>query len=173
MIEIVSWNDYGESSYIGPIKGAQPNSQAWVDGFDHSAFLDLTKYFSTAYKTGSYPTIEEDKLYLFARPHAKDATATADSVAKPTNADMAEDALFGIVLASEAGDVTVTAGNNVWTAQVQPGLSQVSVPLSAGDGMGMTLSRNGQTVVQLNPGEFTFEASPSTYNFNAFAVHSG
>jgi len=27
--------DYGESHYIGPIEGAQPNSQAWVNGFDH------------------------------------------------------------------------------------------------------------------------------------------
>lgn len=34
-VEIVTWNDFGESHYIGPIHGAQPNSQAWVDGFDH------------------------------------------------------------------------------------------------------------------------------------------
>ena len=36
IVEIVTWNDYGESHYIGPIHGAQPNSQAWVDGFDHT-----------------------------------------------------------------------------------------------------------------------------------------
>ena len=52
IVQIISWNgpwpnewrasnidpyspDYGESHYIGPIAGAQPNSQAWVDGFDH------------------------------------------------------------------------------------------------------------------------------------------
>lgn len=33
--QVVTWNDYGESHYIGPIEGAQPNSQAWVNGFDH------------------------------------------------------------------------------------------------------------------------------------------
>lgn len=32
LVEALTWNDYGESSYIGPIEGAQPNSQAWVDG---------------------------------------------------------------------------------------------------------------------------------------------
>lgn len=37
--QILSWNDYGESHYIGPIEGAQPNSQAWVDGFDHTGEL--------------------------------------------------------------------------------------------------------------------------------------
>jgi glucan endo-1,3-alpha-glucosidase len=36
LIEIPTWNDYGESHYIGPIEGSQPNSQAWVDGFDHT-----------------------------------------------------------------------------------------------------------------------------------------
>lgn len=36
LVEICTWNDFGESHYIGPIHGAQPNSQAWVDGFDHT-----------------------------------------------------------------------------------------------------------------------------------------
>lgn len=39
MVEIITWNDYGESHYIGPIKGAQPMSNAWVDGFDHTGTL--------------------------------------------------------------------------------------------------------------------------------------
>ena len=36
LVEVVTWNDYGESHYIGPIKGDQPKSNAWVDGFDHT-----------------------------------------------------------------------------------------------------------------------------------------
>ena len=36
LVEINTWNDYGESHYVGPIKGAQPNSQAWVDGYEHT-----------------------------------------------------------------------------------------------------------------------------------------
>ncbi|KAJ7697799.1 glycosyl hydrolase family 71-domain-containing protein [Mycena rosella] len=35
IVEVITWNDYGESHYVGPIEGAQPNSQAWVNGFDH------------------------------------------------------------------------------------------------------------------------------------------
>ena len=88
MVEILTWNDYGESSYIGPIKGEQPNSQAWVNGFNHTAFLDLTKYFVSAYKNGAYPPVQEDKIYLWARPHPKDATAQSDSVGKPRDADI-------------------------------------------------------------------------------------
>ena len=32
-------DDYGESHYIGPIEGAQPMSEAWVNGFDHQGNL--------------------------------------------------------------------------------------------------------------------------------------
>ncbi len=35
----------------------------------------MTKYFATAYKTGSYPAITNDIVYVWARPHPKDANA--------------------------------------------------------------------------------------------------
>ena len=35
-VEVITWNDYGESHYIGPIEGAQPMSQGWTTGFDHT-----------------------------------------------------------------------------------------------------------------------------------------
>jgi len=34
-------DDYGESHYIGPIEGAQPMSEAWVNGFDHQGISSL------------------------------------------------------------------------------------------------------------------------------------
>ena len=77
--------DYGESHYIGPIKGAQPNSQAWVDGFDHLPWLKLAGYFARAFKEGVYPRIEEDQIYMWARPHPKDAEAVGDKVPRPRN----------------------------------------------------------------------------------------
>jgi glucan endo-1,3-alpha-glucosidase len=41
LVQIISWNDYGESHYIGPIEGGQPMSQAWVDGNDHTGTHSL------------------------------------------------------------------------------------------------------------------------------------
>ncbi|CAL1711764.1 unnamed protein product [Somion occarium] len=32
IVQFISWNDYGESHYISPPRGAQPNSQAWPSG---------------------------------------------------------------------------------------------------------------------------------------------
>lgn len=36
LVEIISWNDFGESHYLGPVKGAMPSgSDRWVIGYDH------------------------------------------------------------------------------------------------------------------------------------------
>ena len=77
------YTDYGESHYIGPIKGAQPNSQAWVDGFPHDAWLDLNEYFARAFKDGAYPPVERDRVFMWSRPHLKAAEATDDRVPRP------------------------------------------------------------------------------------------
>lgn len=74
--------DYGESHYIGPIKGAQPNSQAWVDGYPHEAWLALNAYFAAAFKKGAYPPIKKDQIFLWARPHPK-AANSSDRVPRP------------------------------------------------------------------------------------------
>lgn len=84
IVQVISWNDYGESHYIGPIKGAQPNSQAGVDGYPHKAWLELNSYFARAFKTGRYPPVTRDKIYMWARPHPKDAWAP-DDVPRPRN----------------------------------------------------------------------------------------
>ena len=35
LVQVISWNDYGECHYMGPIAGAEPNSTSWTTGFDH------------------------------------------------------------------------------------------------------------------------------------------
>jgi len=74
--------DYGESHYIAPVRGAQPNSQAWVNGFPHAPWLVLNAYFARAFKEGRMPPIERDKIFIWARPHSKSATAS-DPVPRP------------------------------------------------------------------------------------------
>jgi hypothetical protein len=42
---------------FGPFKGDQPAGTTWATGFPHTAWFDLSAYYITAYKTGSYPAI--------------------------------------------------------------------------------------------------------------------
>ncbi|KAH9950531.1 glycoside hydrolase [Amylocystis lapponica] len=172
--EIITWNDYGESHYIGPIEGAQPNSQAWVDGFNHTGWLDMTNYYAQAFKTGSYPEITEDKIYMWARPHQKDATASNDGVGKPSNYELDQDNLWAVVFATAPSTVTLaTSDSNSQTFPVDAGVTKLTVPLTPGGYMHGTIARNGASVVDLRPADYTFQSNPQTYNYNAYVAYSG
>ncbi|KAF9049586.1 hypothetical protein BDZ89DRAFT_1057464 [Hymenopellis radicata] len=162
IVEINTWNDYGESHYIGPIKGAQPNSEAWTDGMNHTAWLGLTRYYATAFKTGAFPDVDKDQIYMWARPHSVLAEAQADSF---------EDAVWAVVLATAPATVTLsTSDTNSQTFDVPAGLSKLSISISAGDTMKGVIERDGDAVVELSPESFSFQGSPQTYNFNAFVA---
>ena len=93
--------DYGESSYVGPIGVDQPNSQAWVNGFDHQGdlrcrtsfyaltfdpgWLVLIEYYSRAFKLGAYPPIIRDRIFLWSRPHPANLLNVPDNVSIPNN----------------------------------------------------------------------------------------
>ncbi|GAW17645.1 hypothetical protein ANO14919_071050 [Xylariales sp. No.14919] len=54
-IEIITWNDFGESSYINAPISHQvvPGAETYVTGFDHTAFRFVLPYFISAYKAGN------------------------------------------------------------------------------------------------------------------------
>ncbi|PCH40092.1 glycoside hydrolase family 71 protein [Wolfiporia cocos MD-104 SS10] len=173
VVEIVTWNDYGESHYIGPIEGAQPNSQAWVDGMNHTGWLAMTNHYATAFRTGSYPEITTDQLYMWARPHPKNADASNDPVGKPTSYQLTQDLLWAVVFATEPSTVTLTTAPSVsQTFAVPAGVTKLSMALTPGSGMSGTITRNGATVVDVQADGFTFNANPTTYNYNAFVAYS-
>lgn len=90
-VEIVSWNDYGESHYINVINGDQPpESKVWTmnPDIDHTPYLSLQAFYSAAWKSGSLPAITQDKVWLTARPHAKAASGSSDSVPRPDGWDL-------------------------------------------------------------------------------------
>lgn len=169
-VEILTWNDYGESSYIGPIQGALPGySSKWVNGFDHQGLAPLTQYYATAYKTGQYPAITKDTLVLWSRPHAHDANAN-DYIGKPTGWDWTTDFVWAAVLATSDAVVTLTSGSNTQTFNVKAGLTKLKIANSPG-GMSGTISRNGGNVATATiNGQYTL--TPATYNYNYYVGSS-
>ncbi|KAL9112318.1 MAG: hypothetical protein Q9227_003436 [Pyrenula ochraceoflavens] len=55
MVEIISWNDYGESHYIGPVRdsGIPQGAGNYVSGMSHDAWRTLLPLYIDAYKAGS------------------------------------------------------------------------------------------------------------------------
>ncbi|KAB5588576.1 Glucan endo-1,3-alpha-glucosidase agn1 [Ceratobasidium theobromae] len=173
IVQVISWNDYGESTYVGPLTGAIPSSTTWINDFDHQGWLNMTFYYATAFKTGQYPIIVKDRIFLFARPHPANAKASNDTIEKPRDFELTEDRLGAVVFASAPGTVTLSADpSKPDTFEVPAGVSKLQIPLVPGQGIAATLTRNGTTVIKMKP-DFHFDPNPAKYNYNAatfFAV---
>ncbi|KAH7105054.1 glycosyl hydrolase family 71-domain-containing protein [Auriculariales sp. MPI-PUGE-AT-0066] len=53
IVELITWNDYGESHYmidINPIVGLDPDSTKYINGVDHTAWQVMTKYYISWFK---------------------------------------------------------------------------------------------------------------------------
>ncbi|KAI0250094.1 glycoside hydrolase [Lactifluus subvellereus] len=172
IVQVISWNDYGESHYLAPVRGAQPYSQGWVDGFPHEPWLVLNAYFARAFKEGRMQPIEQDQIFVWARPHPKDATAL-DPVSRPNNWQVTDDVFWVVVLARAPCTALLATGDEDPSQfSCSAGVSKLSYPLKVGCGMRVELIRHGAVVAQCNPGEYVFQAEPKVYNFNAYVAVS-
>lgn len=170
-VEVNTWNDYGESHYVGPIEGVQPMSQAWVNGFEHTGWLDLIAYYAAAFKTGTYPKITRDRTFLWARLFPAAATATNDSVGKPNNWQWTQDYLWAVVQLTAPANVTLTCGPSTSTTRVPAGTTKLKLPLTANCAVSSTITRGAKNTT-FAPSGMVFSTTPATYNFNAFVAAS-
>lgn len=138
-VEIVTWNDYGESHHIAPYTPDHNDdgSSLWAKDLPHEAFLDFAKPYMTAFKQGlSRPVIEQDMLVYWYRPHLKsvstcDATDTVGQ--RPEGWDLVQDTVFVAALTRNGGTVTVTSGRQGKVEhQVGPGVTMIEVPMGVG-----------------------------------------
>ncbi|KAH9824076.1 family 71 glycoside hydrolase [Melampsora americana] len=93
-VEIISWNDYGESHYIGPVNSVVPEGTTWVEKFEHKAWLSMTEYFIKWYKSGTPPPITAERVYFHYRPHSVNAVASSDPLGPPNNRAATTDAVY-------------------------------------------------------------------------------
>lgn len=156
MVEIISWNDYGESHYIGPIRADQPNSQGWTSGMDHQGWLKIIKLYSAAFKNGRYPA-NTDSITLWSRPHPKAATATAPTNPRPSGWEKTDDNLYAFVNVAYPSTIMIWSGNNTATwPNIYPGIAKFSIGNGAGS-IGARIIRNGRTSLEYDSGDdFTY-----------------
>ncbi|KAG5643314.1 hypothetical protein DXG03_001198 [Asterophora parasitica] len=158
-----------KNNSLGPIKGAQPDGTTWVNGFPHTAWFDLSQYYITAFRTGSYPAITQDVIYYWARPHPAAAQASSDGLGKPQGWDWTPDTLWAVVFSTAAStSVTLTVGSSTQTFNNLPkGLSKLQIPLAPGK-ITVKLVRNGNTLIQQSPSDYTYITNPQKYNYNVY-----
>ncbi|WVF68989.1 hypothetical protein IAT40_003763 [Kwoniella sp. CBS 6097] len=138
-IEIVTWNDYGESHNVKDWGGnhTDDGSSKWSKGLDHLPMLDLSLPYIKAWKAGrKSPIVEKDQVIYWYRPHLKSASCdgTDNFGSKPTGWEMTEDTVFVTTMTKLGGTVKITSGTNEPVIKlVKPGVQMVEVPMGVGN----------------------------------------
>ena len=139
LVEIVTWNDYGESHNVGPYNTPHTDDGAskWASGLDHTAMLDLSVPYIQAFKAGiSAPVVTQEFAVYWHRPHLKDVScdSTDNCGSKPTGWDFVADSVFVATVTKNGAQVTVNSGGNApFKQQVAGGIQVFQVPMAAGE----------------------------------------
>ncbi|GME28445.1 hypothetical protein BU16DRAFT_448990 [Neofusicoccum parvum] len=176
-LEIITWNDYGESHYIGPLssKHYDDGNSKWTNDMPHNGWADMAAPFIAAYKAGSTDVaahITSDKLVYWYRPAPKDVEcdSTDNYGSKPDGYDTVADAVFVVTLLTAAAEVTITSGGNTQTVDAPAGAAAFQVPLGVGE-QSFAVKRDGVAVAGLSgtsERDVVDECPCGIYNFNAY-----
>ncbi|KAJ7926937.1 glycoside hydrolase family 71 protein [Mycena leptocephala] len=170
IIEIVTWNDYAESHYIGDINpnvdlgDAAPN---YVNGFPHAAWRIIAQYYISWYKTGKAPTVTNDVVVFWYRAHPKAVSCSGGWA--PRMASFPADAVFAMSLLSTPATISLDIGSThaQFNGGVGATLGSVNFPVEDSQIPFIQIIRNGQTV-KSGFGSVFVTQSCSWYNFNPF-----
>ncbi|CAM1508815.1 Fc.00g025540.m01.CDS01 [Cosmosporella sp. VM-42] len=188
MVEIVTWNDYGESHYVGPLNSIHydDGNSKWVNDMPHDGWLDLSKPFIAAYKakaTSVNNYITDDKIVYWYRRTLKnlDCDATDTTSGRPANNDSGnyfegrpngyesmEDVVYVATLLKTAGNLTVTSGGQSKSFNAPAGAQIFTVPAAVGK-QSFSLTRGSATVFQgVSLMDISNVCPCGIYNFNAY-----
>ncbi|MFG2664547.1 glycoside hydrolase family 71 protein [Streptomyces sp. NPDC048387] len=122
-VQLTTWNDYSEGSQFAP---------SLHNGY---AYLDLSSYYLTRFKTGRWPPVVRDTLYLTARTQFADTGPTgAQSLVMSLRKGSAEarDTVEVLSFLTRPGTIRTTVGRTVREQQAPAGVHSALVPLGPG-----------------------------------------
>jgi glucan endo-1,3-alpha-glucosidase len=153
-VQIITWNDFGESSYIAEPVPAQivSGAEVYVDGFDHSAFRFVLPYFVVAYIAGKadVPLLSEGALAWYrTTPGAicGDGGIVWGQGGSTSAAAGTSDVISVIALSDSARDITVSVSGSPQTVSPVDSVGKAyfyQVPFSGKSG-DVTVTVNGKT----------------------------
>lgn len=148
-VEIVTWNDFNESTYISPVNNPVQYEPQYSTPYRycHAGYLELTKRYISWYKTGVAPPINQDALFYFYRTHSTNAVAsdTSDPPVTAFGGDVAN-VVYNTLLLTAPAQLRVVSGTNSASYSLGAGLQQVRTPFAPGP-QTFTVTRNSKTVL--------------------------
>ncbi|HNX35434.1 MAG TPA: endo-1,3-alpha-glucanase family glycosylhydrolase [Kiritimatiellia bacterium] len=175
-VEIVTWNDWGEASYVAPF-GTPSNTNHWNGHWGpmlpHAAFLSAGRYYVDWYKNGRPPAITEDALYYFYRTHPNNVPAlrrpkaSVSEISLPGGAANLKDNVHATMFLTAPARLTIHSGDTVRSFEVAAGVHHVAMPFAPGL-QRFVLTRRGATLIE-KTGEHAISPTDTWGNFNLFA----
>ncbi|KAA8644204.1 glycoside hydrolase family 71 protein [Aspergillus tanneri] len=185
-VEIITWNDYGESHYVGPLSShTDDGNSKWVNDMPHEGWLDLSKPYIAAFKAGDTSVdkhITEDKLIYWYRPaHRNTNCDTTDTcmepadnssgnyfIGRPNGWDSMEDSVFVVSLLTSPATVQLSSGENSRSFEAPAGASSFKVDMGVGK-QKFSAVRDGKEVLSGTSLKDVVEGCAcGFYNFNAY-----
>jgi len=171
-VEIVTWNDWNESTYICPIEDPSPyfTGAQTPRRYCHAGYFELSKHYISWYKTGIEPAIGQDSLFCFYRVHSKTAVASNTNDLPVTwFIGNVADTVYATVFLTAPANLEITSGNKSSTNALGAGLHHVRTLFSSGP-QKFTLRRNGSSVLAMQGADIL--ASIANYDFFPFSASS-
>jgi len=176
-VELVTWNDWNESSYLAPF-GEPAATSLWKGHFgpkmlSHVAYLDASRYYIDWFKTGTPPPIVEDRLFYFYRLHPASLPVTVNAAddrkgtGRPAKADALLDHVFVTLFLASPAQLTIYSGASEKKFDLNAGVQHVSMAFAAG-AQRFVLRRAGRIVFD-KTGEHEISVSDGSRRFNYFA----
>jgi hypothetical protein len=169
MVEIVTWNDYSESTFVQPTR-IPLTKTAGIPSLPHLGYYELLKYYVSWYKSKIKPTIIKDGLFFFHRIHpnnsvASDKTSGCSLGATPANQKWGnvQDRIYVTTALTASAELVVKTGASVHRLPLSAGLHTVDVPFEAGRPT-YELWRAGDKILSLTGDQIV--ETPDIYNFN-------
>ncbi|KAE8399523.1 glycoside hydrolase [Aspergillus pseudonomiae] len=170
LIEIISWNDYGESHYIGPYSAnhSDDGSSQWAAGMPHDAWRNLYKPYITAYKSGAIaPIIEKDELVYWYRPTPKNIACTGDPLPQPNGVSMLHDSVFIATMLTKPATLIVTSGSNQPVSiEVPAGIVTSNISMGVGV-QKFSVTREGKAIMS-GTGGLDIKDNCKHWNYNVY-----
>ena len=144
-VTVATWNDYSETTHIAPSVG------------NGTAFLELTAYYATWFKTGTAPAIARDALLYF---HRSQSVLTPSTLPQKSQIVVAtgKDDIEALTFLKSPAVLQVKIGDKVYVKDLPAGMNSFRVPLQVG--VPIFRITRGESVVLEGQGQRIFATVP-------------
>ncbi|KAJ5884631.1 mutanase [Penicillium taxi] len=189
-VEIISWNDYGESHYIGPLRDTSmaafeigEANYNYALGYPHDAWRDVLPFLIDLYKDGT-ATMGKDTVIFWYRPNPISACSTGNTTVNTASQlqiefdpkDVLKNRINVMALLSDANyGVQVTTGSDLvdveWDfspdSEIGPGIYFGSVPFYSGE-VEVTLYEDDFAIASAKGLKISSSCDGDVANYNAW-----